>query len=202
MPVILSTEIDDIIGSTTPSGSTKMIRYVQADVCEYLNNYFEDPVIYRDGDGAIEFVRGDTGVAVSADYITDTQAKFSSVGFSTKNAYDIFVRGGSQNAGIHHVVSQTSEGNKMTLDTTGVLYDHDMDGMQHYAGGCKISLINWPEAIKPYIAQMVWHRLKNSTPSDIKSERIDDYSVTYVGGHSYPTETIEGLSKWRNVVMV
>ncbi len=205
MPVMLATEVNDILNlsaSTVRNDKfTMFIKYVQEDVCEHLNNYFEDPVIYRDGGEAIEFVRGDTGAPVVADYITDTEARFSSVGFSTVNAYDIAVRGGSQNAGIHHVVSQTSAGGKMTLDSTGVLYNHDMDAMQHYAGGCKISLIMWPKAIKPYIAQMVWFRYASPTPSDIKSEKIDDYSVTFVGSHSYPTESVEGLTKWRNVVM-
>jgi len=206
MAVIKTTEIEDIIGlahSTKRDDRIKtLLPMVQADLCEYLNNYFEDPVIYRDGDGNIEFVRGDTSAAVAADYITDTGAKFSSIGFSTEYGFDIMVRVGGPNAGIHHVVSLTSEGNKLTLDSTGALYNLDMDGAINYPGGCKISLVTWPKAIKPYVAQMIMHRIDRPKPSGAISERIDDYAITYVGGYSYPAETIEGLKKWRNAVLI
>ena len=206
MAVIKTTEIEDIIGlahSTKRDDRIKtLLPMVQEDVCEYLNNYFEDPIIYYDGDGAIEFVRGDTGVGVVADYITDTQAKLSSMGFSTDYEYDIMVRGGGPNAGIRHVVSLTSAGGKFTLDSTGALYNVDMDDMTNYAGGCRISLITWPKAIKPYVAQMIMHRIERPKPSGAISERIDDYAITYVGGYSYPAETIEGLKKWRNAVLI
>jgi len=206
MAVMKATEINDILNLATGNETafTRLIKYVQNDICEYLNNWFEDPIIYRDGNGAIEFVRGNTATATTlADYITDTEAKLSSMGFSTAYEYDIMVRGGGRgNAGIHHVVSLTTEGNKFTLDSTGVLVPVDMDGMQNYEGGCKISLVGWPNALKPYVAQMVYHRFKQPTPSGIRSESIDDYSVTYVNGHSYPTETVAGLAKWRNAILV
>ena len=208
MAVIQATEIADILNLAASTARNdafdRLIPMVQDDVCEYLNNYFADPIVYRDGDGAIEFVRGDTAAATTlADYITDTEAKLSSVGFSTDFEYDILVEGGGgSNAGIHHVKGLTTEGNKFTLNSTGTLYPVDMDDMAHYAGGCKISLVNWPKAIKPYVAQMVYHRWKKATPSDVKSESIDDYSVTYVGGNAYPSETVAGLKKWRKAVLV
>ena len=107
MAVIQSTEIEDLLnlGASTSAEDAfdRLIPMVQADVCEYLNNYFADPIIYRDGDGSLEFVRGDTAAATTlADYITDTEAKLSSVGFSTDFEYDILVEGGGgANAGIH-----------------------------------------------------------------------------------------------------
>ena len=206
MAVMKATEINDILNLATGNETafTRLIKYVQDDICEYLNNWFEDPIIYRDGNGAIEFVRGNTATATTlADYITDTEAKLSSMGFSTAYEYDIMIRGGGRgNAGIHHVVSLTTEGNKFTLDSTGVLVPVDMDGMQNYEGGCKISLVGWPNALKPYVAQMVYHRFNKPAPSGIRSESIDDYSVTYVNGYPYPAETVAGLAKWRNAILV
>lgn len=180
-----------------------LIPLVQDDVCEYLNNYFADPIIYRDGNTALEFVRGDTDdTSTSADYITDTDARLSSVGFSTAHEYDVLVEGGGANAGIHHVTALTTAGGKFTLDSTGVLIDLDMDDMQNFPGGCRISLIYWPKAIKPYVAQMIWHRIDKPKPSGAKAETIDDYSITYAGAHTYPTETLQGLSKWKNAILI
>jgi len=207
MAVMKATEINDILNLTADTARndafTRLILLVQSDACEYMNNYFADPIVYRDGDVSFEFVRGDTGVGVTADYITDTEARLSSVGFSTAFEYDIVVEGGGgYNAGIHHVVDLTTKGGKFTLDSTGTLYPVDMDGMQNYVGGCRISLVGWPQGIKPYIAQMVWHRYDKPKPSGAISERIDDYSVTYAGSYAYPSEAVAGLNKWRKAVLV
>lgn len=208
MAVMKATEVNDILNLTASTSRnddfTRLIKYVQDDICEYLNNWFEDPIIWREGGSAIEFVRGNTDTATTqADYITDTEAKLSSVGFSTGYEYDIMVRGGGRaNAGIHHVVSLSTAGGTFTLDSTGTLGDVDLSDMQNYAGGCKISLVGWPNALKPYVAQMVWHRYNRPKPSGVISESIDDYSVTYAGSNAYPTETVDGLAKWRRAVMV
>ena len=207
MAVMKATEINDILNLTADTARndafTRLILLVQSDACEYMNNYFADPIVYRDGDLALEFVRGDTGVGSTADYITDTDEGLSSAGFSTAFEYDIVVEGGGgYNAGIHHVKSLTAAGNKFTLDSTGVLYPVDMDDMENWVGGCRISLVSWPAAIKPYIAQMVWHRYNKPQPSGALSERIDDYSITYAGGYAYPSEAVEGLDKWRKAVLV
>jgi len=176
-----------------------LLPIVQDDICEYLNNYFSDPIVYRDGDKALEFVRGTTGTTdVSADYITDTDANFKTSGFTTDRQYDILVDGGGfGNSGIHHVRSLSTAGGTMTLDSTGALNDVDMDDMDNATGRCRISLIVWPKSLKMYVAQMVWWMIKQAKSLDIKSERIDDYSVTYVNGHAYPERVIKGLQKYR-----
>ena len=195
-------EIKSILGITATTYDTQMgvlLPMVQEDICDYLNNYFNDPIVYRDGNTAIEFVRGNTDTGTTqADYITDTEALFKTMGFTTDRQFDILIEGGGlDNAGIHHVVSMTTAGGTITLDSTGVLNDVDMDGMYNNAGGCKISLVVWPKAIKVYVAQMIWWLIKRSKSTDVQSERIDDYSVSYVNGHAYPKSIISGLSKYR-----
>ena len=181
-----------------------LLPIVQEDLCEYLNEYFDDPIVYRDGDGAIEFVRGTTGTTdISPDYITDTQAQFKDVGFTTDREYDVLIRGGGRgNAGIHHVESLSTAGGTLTLDSTGELNDVDMDGMYNYAGGCRISLIGWPKGMAIYVAQIIWWLIKHNKPGNVQSERLDDYAVTYINGNPYPEQTIKALNKYRKVVMI
>jgi hypothetical protein len=46
---------------------------------------------------------------------------------------------------------------------------------------------------------MVWHMIDKPKPDNVKSESIDDYSVTYVGSHKYPESVAKGLEKYKNV---
>lgn len=59
----------------------------------------------------------------------------------------------------------------------------------------------YPSALKLYVANMINYRLQK--PKDnVKSESIDDYSVTYNNNSAdmiagYPTSIMSGLSKWK-----
>ena len=55
---------------------------------------------------------------------------------------------------------------------------------------------------------MVWYHAQEPSASDVISEKIDDYSVTYVGGGAqggsrgaYPASILAGLNKYRLVKM-
>jgi hypothetical protein len=208
MPLFKSAqEVKDILGLTGTSYDEQIeifMPLVQEDLCEYLNNYFDDPFIYRDATGGITFARGTTGTTESTnyDYIEDTYEYFSTCGFTTDREFDILVQGGGGNAGIHHVVSMSTAGGKFTLDSTGELVDLDMDNSYNPVGRVKISLVNWPKSLKIAAARMIWYLIKRVKETDVKSESIDDYSVTYVGGHAYPESIVRGLSKWRKVILV
>ena len=170
-----------------------MIPVVEKDVCDYLNNYFEDRIIFVQYNGGIAFVKG----ATEADKITDDNQHFSTAGFVA--GMDVAVRGGS-NAGIYTLAAVSS--GTLTLDSTGAILSQDQDNTYNPAGAIRISRIGWPEELKPYIAQMIWYRINKSRPNNILSEKIDDYSVTYINGNAYPTETLSGLKKFRRVVLV
>ena len=171
----------------------RLIPQVEYDLCSYLNNYFEDPTIYLWRGSGLNFVKGTT----AADYISDDDKDFSTAGF--KDGMDIVVRGGS-NAGMYTVSSASSA--TLRLTSTGALVSQDMDNTFNPMGGVKVSRIKWPQEIKPYLAQMIYYRLNRSKPDNIQSERIDDYSVTYINGNAYPTEILKGVAKWKKVVLV
>ena len=168
-----------------------LIPQVEEDVCEYLNNYFEDNIIYVNKVSGLAFVGG------GPDTITDDNADFSTAGF--ESGMDVAVRGGS-NYGIHTLAGVTA--GTLTLDSSNALVDQDQDVSFNHVGGIKISRINWPANLKPYIAKMVWYRMNKSRPDNVKSERLDDYSITYINGNAYPAEVLEGLRKFRKAVLV
>ena len=203
MALLKTTECKDILGLS--SGSTaydtqisRLIPYIQQDICDYCNHYFMDTVIYRQGSGGIAFVRGDTSTATTqADKITDDLSDFSTNGFRT--GMDIAVVGGS-NEGIYTLAIATES--TLTLTSTGDIESVDQDAHGNRVGEILIARIKWPKALKVPAAKMVWHLIDKPTIGDIKSESIDDYSVTYAGEHSYPTAVIKDLDRYRRAVLI
>ena len=175
MAIITLDEVKDILsidGDSYDNDIDRLIPYVQDDVCEYCNNYFQDKYVYRDSPSYISFVRGTTGDS------------------------------GYSNAGIHHVTSAAA--GQLKLDSTGELISQDPDDTQdnNWIGDIKISRVKWPRAIKLPVAQMIHYLIEHPRPSDIKSETIDDYSVTYVGSHTYPDRVVQGLRKYRRAIVI
>ena len=201
MAIITLDEVKDILsidGDSYDNDIDRLIPYVQDDVCEYCNNYFQDQYVYRDSPSYISFVRGTTGD--SGDVIKDADSLFLEKGFLSD--MDITVEGGYSNAGIHHVTSAAA--GQLKLDSTGELISQDpADTLDNnWIGDIKISRVKWPRAIKLPVAQMIHYLIEHPRPSDIKSETIDDYSVTYVGSHTYPDRVVHGLRKYRRAIVI
>ena len=201
MAIITLDEVKDILnidGSSYDGDIDRLIPFVQDDVVEYCNNYFQDGYVYREAVTYISFVRGTTGD--SGDVIKDDDSKFLEKGFLS--GMDITVEGGGANVGVHHV--KTAAAGQLTLDSTGELISQDPDDTQdnNWIGEIKISRIKWPRAIKLPVAQMVNYLIEHPQPSDIKSESIDDYSVTYIGSNTYPQRVADGLRKYRRAVVI
>ena len=201
MSIITVDEVKDILridGDSYDNDINRLIPYVQEDVCVYCNNYFQDKYVYRESAGYISFVRGTTGD--SGDVIIDDDSKFLQKGFLS--GMDITVEGGGANVGIHHV--KTAAAGQLTLESTGEVISQDIDdtGDNNWIGEIKISRIKWPTAIKLPVAQMIHYLIEHPQPSDVKSETIDDYSVTYVGHTAYPDRVVHGLKPFRRAVVI
>lgn len=198
MALLTAAEVKSFLRDTSSDYDTDiafLLPYVEKDIIEYCNNGFQDGYIYRESASALEFVTGDSD---TYDYITDTEAKFSERGF--KDGMDIVVEGGWTNVGLYTIDSAST--GKLTLDEYGVLVDQDLDDTadDHYAGSVRISRVKWPDALKPVAAKMVWHLIDNAKPTDVQSESIDDYSVTYAGSNAYPNRVIKMLDKFKQAV--
>ena len=199
--LVTTAEVKDFLRITAATYDVLISEYipiVQEDICLYCNHWFQDEWLYREASGGIAFVRGSTASSsTETDTITDDDEEFSTgkAGFVT--GMDIAIDGSGANSGIYTVGGVSS--GTLTLTCRGILIDQDQDDAYRNVGKVKISRIRWPIGLKPIAAKMIWSQIDNAKPSDAKSERIDDYSVTYAGGHLYPTVLVEGLNRYKRV---
>lgn len=184
-----------ITGSTYDTLIGTYIPIIEEDICEYLNNYFEDRAIFVQHASGLAFVRGNTATATTqADYVTDDNEDFSTAGFSA--GMDIAIAGGS-NAGIYTIASVTT--GTLTITDTGEFVDQDQDNYYNYPGPIRIARVIWPSWLKPVAAKMIWYQIDKAKPDGAISERVDDYSVTYVNGRAYPAQLLDQLQKAKYV---
>ena len=188
-------EVKSVLGITASTYDTQIAFFlpiVEDDLIAYLNNCFSDGYVYRESGSALSFVRGDSD---TADHITDTEAKFTEKGFLSN--MDIIVQGGGANVGLHSVSSASTD--RLLLSETGILIDQAQGDTKddNYIGNILISRVKWPIALKLPAAKMIWSLIDNGKVSDVKSEKLDDYSITYIGGNAYPSVITEMLQKWK-----
>ena len=188
-------EVKSVLGITTTTYDSQIAFFlpiVEDDLIQYLNNTFSDGYVYKESGSALSFVRGDSD---TADYIGDTEAEFVEKGFLS--GMDIIVQGGGANVGLHSVSSAST--GRLLLSETGVLISQAQNDTKddNCVGNILISRVKWPNALKLPAAKMIWSLIDNAKVSDVKSEKLDDYSITYIGGNAYPTAITDMLSKWR-----
>ena len=181
---ITSTTYDTVIQSLIP--------IVEDDVIRYCNTAFQDGYIYSEG-STLATVRGDP------DTITDSDSNWVKYGFLA--GMDVYIEGGNgTNMGVYQADTVTA--GTLTLTSVNRLISQDIDDTDDQpVGVLRVSRINWPVAIILPAAQMVWYHIKEGKPTDVVSERIDDYAVTYSSGSGaqmqYPTRILQGLNKYR-----
>ena len=197
MALMTTAEVKAILGITASTYDTQIatfIPYVEKDIIDYLNNGFQDGYVYRQSGSEFAFAP-DTS---TGDYITDGDSDFLNRGFLA--GMDIVIEGGYSNTGKYTIASVTA--NKIVLTDKGTLIAQDMGDTNddNQIGNVKISRVKWPIALKIPAAKMVWNLIDDPTPSDAKSESLDDYSITYAGSNAYPTKIVNMLDKWRRPV--
>jgi len=198
MALMTTAEVKSVLGITASTYDTQIAFFlpiVEEDLIAYLNNSFADGYVYRESASAFTFVRGDSD---TADYITDTEAEFLEKGFLS--GMDITIQGGGANVGLHTISSASTD--KLKLADYGILINQDQNDTKddNYIGSVLISRVKWENALKLPAAKMVWSLIDNAKVDDVKSEKIDDYSITYIGGNAYPKAITDMLQKWRRPV--
>jgi len=191
-------EVKSILGITAETYDTQIAFFlpiVEDDLIDYLNNTFSDGYVYKESGSAFAFVRGDSD---TADYIGDTEAEFIEKGFLS--GMDIIVQGGGANVGLHSVSSAST--GRLLLSETGILIGQNQNDTtdDNCIGSILISRVKWPNALKLPAAKMIWSLIDHGKVDDVKSEKLDDYSITYIGGNAYPSAITDMLQKWRRPV--
>jgi hypothetical protein len=197
MALMTTAEVKQILRiteTTYDSDIEAFLPMVEDDLLSELRETFRDGYVYRESLSDLEFVVGDSD---TNDHITDDESKFVERGFTS--GMDIVVEGGHSNAGLYHLEGATAGALTMSDYGEFVAQDQDDTSDDHNIGMIRISRIKWPKALKPIAAQMIWWRIRNAKPDDVKSESIDDYSVTYVGSYAYPTQVVKGLNRFRRI---
>lgn len=196
MSMITRSEVKRFVNQTASDYDVlidALIPEVEEDICLHCNTYFGDTVVYRESGSAFEFHR-DTS---TGDYITDANSDLSTAGFLEGD--DIVILGGGSNEGLHAISTSTGSvaAGQIVLAEKGQVREIDQDDAFRWPGVIRIARVNWPTGIKPIAARAIWYLAKQTAQFDEKSERIDDYSVTYMGQNEYPERVVRGLEKYR-----
>jgi len=179
---ITSTGDDTLISTLIPE--------VEEDAIYYMQNAFQDDFIYREHSLSFQASTGD------GDKIIDDKSLFTECLFSS--GIEIWVEGACSNKGKFTVAAVSS--GELTLSSTDSIITQSST-MYQPSGMVRVSYINMPAAVKPYLAQMIGWRLseEGSYPLDYASDSGEGQGVSYVGGQSYPQRVLSGLNRWRNI---
>lgn len=191
--MITSAEVKAFLKTSSTGDDTligTLIPIVEEDAIYYMQNAFQDKYIYREDSLSFQASTG------AGDKIIDGSSHFSECLFAA--AMEIWVEGASSNKGKFTVASVTS--GTLTLSSTAAVITQSSTSYQP-SGTVRVSRINAPDAIKPYLAQMVGWRIspEGSYPQDYNSQSAEGQSVAYIGGQSYPRRALSGLNRWKKI---
>lgn len=163
---------DDIIKYNIP--------IVEQAICDYCNTDFVDKNFDFFSSSNISFLSSDNSINM-----TDIENKKLVAGDSIR------VYKSLRNNQTFTISSVTT--NKIILDDIDTIQDEDENKTVY------ITKIKYPKISKLTAAQMINYNMENFTPG-IKSEKIDDYSITLqesIGG--YPTNYMASLQSYRQL---
>ena len=163
-----------------------LIPIAQEDLCDYLNNHFEDTRVYYSS-GDLSFVRGDP------DTITDAKEEFVRRRFAA--GMDVYIKGESSNQGIYELATVTA--GTLTLTSVNQLISMAYNDTEFVPTWHTISRIVWPNPVKLVVARMVAHLIARYQPGGELSENRDGVVVSYDRRMSYPREITQMAQKYR-----
>ena len=124
----------------------------------------------------------------------------------SENGMDAFISGNSikvigslENDGIYEVDTVAGDGSYLTIDSSQSLTD------EAAGESIKIYKLWYPKSLKLPFAYMINYKLSEDVKAKntgVKSEKIDDYSITYNGdsgfnnNYGYPNDIMKMLSKY------
>lgn len=132
----------DYVVAPYDSDISDLIVQVQADMAEYLNNYFWDPNITVSG--SFNFTTSGTGIQLAS-----TQS-WTTYGFKT--GMDVILEGSGSNDGIYSAVTVGSS--QISVSSTNALTTHDGNRSM------RMSRVYWPVGLRPVASQIIWESLE------------------------------------------
>lgn len=179
-------EIKTLLGISSTNYDSRidgLRQIVQDDLVQICNNeFFLRQVYVKGADISLTTTTG------AGDKIKHGSAEFLETVDDGKfvASRDVVLHGSRMNDG-HYELSAVSSG-VLTLATSGGVVAESTGEVM------TVAQVRWPEGLKPYYSQMIWHKIDKAKGGMAKSESIDDYSITYEeGAHGYPQSIIDGL---------
>jgi len=165
-----------------------LIPMIQADIVEYLNNYFPD--------SNTRYESVNIRLLSSGPYIYDTaEGRFEIEGFAA--GMDIALEGTYRNRGIYTISTMTSA--VMTLSSNDtILSERSSD--ECGGNSLVITRVKWPIGLKRTIAKIIWLNIDKEKGNNIKSKSLGPSAITYQDLESggYPQDIYRELEKYRN----
>lgn len=187
--IAATTEIQTLLGlpSTNYNARIGALRQiVQDDLIQICNNDFFMRKVYVKGSDLEMTTSSSTATGGK---ITHGSAEFLNTADGSKfiATRDIVLSGSRMNDGHYELTAVSSGALVLTVGARSLVAEST-------GNTATVAQVDWPEGLKPYYAQMVWHKIDKAKGNLAASERIDDYSITYeTGSHGYPQSIIDGL---------
>lgn len=187
--VVDRTELKNIVGHTEDDHDQEidvLIPIVQEDLCDWLDNYFPDPLITYTA-SELSFVSGDP------DTITDNQSEFVKKRFAA--GQDIAIAGNHPNEGIYQLDGVAA--GTLTLSTSNELVSCAYDDTDYTPGGSTIFRIKWPGMMKIAVSRAVWYLITRQKGGGQLSENKDGVVIQYDRRYKYPREIYRLIENYK-----
>ena len=172
---IITTDYDYLIENLVPT--------VLEDIVEYCNNNFVNSTQYWRTD-KISFSSNSTitisDTSMPLDYYWKSGDKILVLGSIFNDGYYSISTVASSSLSINESISSESS-------STGKIFS--------------LHKVDYPKDLPVIASRMIKHTITTLDDSNIASESLGDYSVSYVevGANSYPQSIIKGLDKYRKI---
>ena len=191
----MTSHVNALLGytSTYDTSIAIWLPYMPGRVCAICNNYFPYSLAH---------VKGGDFTFTASSSIRTAEDSFSTDGRLAAGD-DIYIKGTLRNDRFFVLSVVTST--LITIDT-GVDYASSAVISENIATedlyDVTISLVMFPDELKPIVANMVRYDMLERSSKRIQSERIGNYSVAYSQasalGYNYPDDVIGGLDQFIN----
>lgn len=170
-----------------------LIPIVEKDLCEYLNNYFEDENTEMTL-GSYKFIEKTSSTAAQ---LTDTyNQQFLDYGFT--DTMDVVISGSHRNSGVYRLSSASAS--RLLIGSTEDFTEES--STEFYSKGLiEVSRLRWPASIKPFVAYIIWNNIERSRNMYITSRTLGQNNITYesLGSGAYPPSVYNGLKRFKNI---
>lgn len=178
-------EIKAILGYSDTTNDARimaLLPMVEAEVLEYCNNTFLHSSIYFSGDIVCSVTAGPVYSFTCSDGgMDDAEIAADDI---------IYLSGSNRNDGYYTVLS-VADGAIVVKEKL----------IAQASAELTLYLVDFPEALKIYVAKMIAFQLDHATDAGITSESIGNYSYSRAAtiASEYPVDIMRGLDKWKRI---